>query len=177
MTDAYKVFQDAESRKAYDVWDSYLAASAGEDPKVRETLRSMLESAREDGEYTWVQTKLAEMYDEARESGLTWAPTPPRPCEADRQVRDYARDLLRGSLPLRVLDRLDSIGLSLRVLNRRFDDTLGLDRATREDAVYITARAESALDFAHAEAAERELERLKALARRCGVLDRGRSAA
>ncbi|KND40117.1 hypothetical protein [Streptomyces acidiscabies] len=171
MTDAYEVFQDAGLRKAYDVWDSYLAASTGEDPNTRETLRSLLESAREYGEFTWAQTKLAEMYDEARKAGLTCAPPPPRPAEEDRQVRDYAKDLLRGSLPLRLLDRLNSIHISLRVLNRRFHDAPDLDTATREDVLYITARAESALDLAHADAAKRELERLKTLARRCGVKD------
>ncbi|MDX2960545.1 hypothetical protein [Streptomyces acidiscabies] len=56
-------------------------------------------------------------------------------------------------------------------MGRRFRGTPGLDTATREDVLYITARAESALDLAHADAAKRELERLKTLARRCGVKD------
>ncbi|GAV42205.1 hypothetical protein Saa2_05127 [Streptomyces acidiscabies] len=57
------------------------------------------------------------------------------------------------------------------MLGRRFRGTPGLDAATRDDVIHITARAESALDLAHADAAKRELERLKTLARRCGVKD------
>ncbi|MFM9447031.1 hypothetical protein [Streptomyces acidiscabies] len=74
-------------------------------------------------------------------------------------------------LPLPLRDRLDHVGLLLRVLGRRFRDTPGLDTATRDDVIHITARAELALDLAHVDAAKRELERLKTLARRCGVPD------
>ncbi|MFG3493441.1 hypothetical protein [Streptomyces sp. NPDC047928] len=172
MPDAYEVMLDAELSKAFDVWSSYLDARTGEDPRVRAGLRAMLESAREaaaDGEPATARAVLADMYDEAREAALPWAPSPPRPCEADRQARDYAKDALPRVLPLDLRDRLDGIALFLSVTGRRLRTAPGLDAATRQDVLYITARAGMALDLAHPAAAHRELDRLKAIARRCGV--------
>ncbi|MEV6026381.1 hypothetical protein [Streptomyces sp. NPDC052036] len=109
------------------------------------------------------------MYDDAREAGLPWAPSPPRPCEADRQVRDYAKDVLPQVLPLRLRDRLNRVVVSLSVTSRRLQSARGLDAATLHDVLYITARAWMALDLAQPTAARRELERLVAIARRCSV--------
>ena len=94
---------------------------------------------------------------------------PARPCEADSQTRDYAKDELRQVLPLELREDLDSVAIYLRVTGRRLQAAPGLDAATRQDIIYITARAGMALDFADLTAARRELERLKALARRWGV--------
>ncbi|MFF9286660.1 hypothetical protein [Streptomyces griseosporeus] len=55
---------------------------------------------------------------------------------------------------------MDSVSLHLRVTGRRLRTAPGLDAATREDIVYVTARAGMALDLAHLAAARRELERL-----------------
>ncbi|MFD7684840.1 hypothetical protein [Streptomyces sp. NPDC059781] len=57
----------------------------------------------------------------------------------------------------------------MSVAGRRLRTAPGLDTATRQDILYATARAGMALDLAHPTAARRELERLEAIARRCGV--------
>jgi hypothetical protein len=163
---------DAELSKAFDVWSGYLDARTSEDPQVRARLCSMLESARTaaaEGDLVTARALVADMYDDAREAALVWAPTPPRPCEADRQARDYARDTLPRVLPLGLRDRLDHIVVSLSVTGRRLEAIPGLDAATRQDVLYITARAGMAVDLAHPTAARRELDRLKEIAQRWGL--------
>ncbi|MFD7612652.1 hypothetical protein [Streptomyces sp. NPDC059828] len=172
MPDAYDVMLDAELSKAFDVWSSYLDARTGEDAQARARLRSRLEWAREavaDGDRASALLGVADMYDETHGPGLSWAPPLPRPGEADEQARDYAKDELRHVLPLDLRDELGSIALFLRVTGRRLQSAPALDAATREDVAYITARAGMALDLAHPTAARRELERLEAIARRCGA--------
>ncbi|MGK5733769.1 hypothetical protein [Streptomyces sp. URMC 124] len=172
MPDTYKSMLDAGLNKAFDVWSSYLDARTGEDPAVRDRLRSALESARAaaaGGDSVTARTLVADMYDDARAAGLRWAPSPPRPCEADRQARDYAKDDLRHVLPVELREHLDSIAIYLSVTGRRLRTAPDMDDATRRDIGYITARAGMALDLAHAAAAQHELERLKAIARRWGV--------
>ncbi|MGW7080299.1 hypothetical protein [Streptomyces sp. NPDC054866] len=174
MPDAYEVMLDAELSKAFDVWSGYLDARTGEAPEVRAQLRCMLGSARAAGaagDPATARAVVADMYEVAREAAadLPWAPSPPRPCEADRQARDYAKDTLKRALPVNTQDRLDHVAVSLRVTGRRLQAVPGLDAATRQDILYITARAEMALDLVHLAAARRELERLEALARRWGV--------
>ncbi|MFE7468083.1 hypothetical protein ACFU6R_28835 [Streptomyces sp. NPDC057499] len=174
MPDAYRIMLDAELAKAFDVWSGYLDADTREDPAVRERLCSALESAREAaaaGERESARTKVAEMYEEAEEAGLRWAPVEPRPGEADRQARDYAKDRLRGTMSVHRRERLGSIAIHLSVATRRLLALPGLDPATREDIVYITARAAMALDLDHPVAARRELERLEAVERRHGLRD------
>ncbi|MEU2621378.1 hypothetical protein ABZ642_25090 [Streptomyces sp. NPDC007157] len=171
MPDVYEALLDAELSKAFDVWSGYLEARTGEDPEARAELRSLLDNARAlaaEGDRAAARAWLADMDDTARKAGLPWAPTPPRPCEADRQARDYVKDAT-PSLPLYLWDRLDHVRVSLAVTGYRLRDAVGLDAATREDIRYVTARAWMALDLAHVTAAQRELERLEAIARRCGV--------
>ncbi|MER6349144.1 hypothetical protein ACWC10_25850 [Streptomyces sp. NPDC001595] len=172
MPDTYVIMLDAELSKAFDVWAGYLDADTGEDPEARARLRRTLEAARAaaaDGEPTTARTLVADMYEDARGAGLRWAPSPPRPWEADRQARDYARNELRHVLSVDLRARLDSIELFLRVMTRRLYAVPGLDAATRQDILYLTARAEMALDLAHPAAARREYERLQDIARRWGV--------
>lgn len=172
MPDVYEILLDAELSKAFDVWSSYLDARTGEDPQARARLRSTLERAREaaaESDRGAARALVAEMYDEARGAGLPWAPPLPGPCATDRQTRDYAKDELRQALPLDLRDDLDTIAIFLSVTGRRLDAAPGLDAATRQDILYIQARAGMALDLAHPAAARRELERLKAIARRWGV--------
>ncbi|MEU6806453.1 hypothetical protein [Streptomyces neyagawaensis] len=52
----------------------------------------------------------------------------PRPCEADRQTRDYVKDTLSRTLPLELWDRLDTIALSLSVTGHRLQRATGSDR-------------------------------------------------
>ena len=172
MPDVYEVVRDAELRMAFDVWAGYLDARTGEDPEARAGLRAMLASAREaaaEGDDSAARAWVADMYDAAREAGLRWAPVLPCPCETDRRTRDYAKDELPRVLPQALRDRLFTISLFLSVTGRRLQTAPGLDTATRRDVLYVTARAEMALDLAHEAAAQRELERLKAIARRHGV--------
>ncbi|MFJ8668872.1 hypothetical protein [Streptomyces sp. NPDC093600] len=172
MPDTYEIMLDAELNKAFDVWSGYLDARTAEDPEARARLRSTLESARAaaaEGDPASARALVADMYDDAREAGLPWAPSPPSLCEADAQARDYAKDELRQVLPVGLREELDTIALFLRVTGRRLRATPGLSTATCQDIRYITARAGMALDLAHPTAARHELERLKAIARRCGV--------
>ncbi|MET8115622.1 hypothetical protein [Streptomyces prasinus] len=168
----YQIMLDAELSKAFDVWSGYLNARTGEDPQARARLRSTLRSAREAaaaGDPEFARALVAEMYDDAREAGLPWAPVRPGPCAADREARDYAKDDLREVLPLHLREGLDNIAIFLNVTDRRLRAAPGLDTTTCQDILYITARAGMALDLAHPTAARRELERLKGIARRCGV--------
>ena len=172
MPDVYKIMLDAELNRAFDVWSGYLNAETGEDPRIRARLRATLQSAREaaaEGDPASARAWVAEMYDAARQGGLAWAPVSPDPCAADRLTRDYAKDELRHVLPVHLREDLDSIAIYLRVTGRRLQAAPDLDAATQQDIRYITARAGMALDLAHPTAARRELERLQALARRCGV--------
>ncbi|MGW1587987.1 hypothetical protein [Streptomyces sp. NPDC002386] len=83
---------------------------------------------------------------------------------------DYAKDDRRTALPVSFREDLDSVAISLSVTNRRLQAASPrLDAATREDIVYVTARASMAFDLAHLPAARRELERLEAIARHWGV--------
>ncbi|MET8750334.1 hypothetical protein ABZW32_09630 [Streptomyces sp. NPDC004667] len=168
----YRIMLDAELGKAFDVWSGYLDARTGEDPQVRARLRSALQSARAaaaEGDPVSARALVAEMYEDAAEAGLAWAPVPPGPRAADRQARDYAKDGLRQVLPVHLREDLDSIAIYLRVTGRRLRTAPGLDAATQQDILYVSARAGMALDLAHPTAARRELERLEAIARRCGV--------
>ncbi|GHI82933.1 hypothetical protein Sxan_02970 [Streptomyces xanthophaeus] len=154
------------------MWSGYLNARTGEDPQVRARLRSTLQSARNaaaGGELDTGRALVTEMYDDARETDLPWAPVQPGPCTADLQARDYSKDELRTVLPVRLREDLDSIALFLRVTGRRLKNAPGLDAATRRDVLYVSARAGMALDLAHPTAARRELERLREIARRCNV--------
>ncbi|WP_369142493.1 hypothetical protein [Streptomyces sp. R44] len=173
MPDVYKIMLDAELSKAFDVWSGYLNARTGEDPQVRARLCSTLQSAREaaaEGDLASARALVTEMYDDARDAGLHWAPVQPGPCTADSQARDYAKDELRHVLPVQLREDLDSIAIYLLVAGRRLQAAPGLDAATRQDILYISARAGMALDLAHPTAARRELERLKAIARRCNLV-------
>ncbi|MFE3764300.1 hypothetical protein ACFXPI_21375 [Streptomyces sp. NPDC059104] len=168
----YRIMLDAELDKAFDVWSGYLDARTGEDPQVRARLRSALQSARAaaaEGDPVSARALVAEMYEDAAEAGLAWAPVLPGPRAADGQARDYAKDGLRQVLPVHLREDLDSIAIYLRVTGRRLETAPGLDAATQQDILYVSARAAMALDLAHPTAARRELERLKAIARRCGV--------
>ncbi|MEV7845996.1 hypothetical protein [Streptomyces cyaneofuscatus] len=122
MPDVYEIMLDAELSKAFDVWSSYLNARTGEDPQVRARLRSTLERARTaaaEGDRVCARALVAEMYDEARDAGLPWAPTSPAPRTADRQTRDYAKDELRQVLSVDLREDLDTIAIFLSVTGRR----------------------------------------------------------
>ncbi|MFD8938188.1 hypothetical protein ACFV0R_23560 [Streptomyces sp. NPDC059578] len=172
MPHVYEIMLDAELEQAFDVWSSYLDARTGEDPEVRAPLRATLRRARAaaaEGDRPSARALVAELHDAARDAGLPWAPVSHDPCTADRQARDYAKDERRRVLPVHLREDLDSIAIYLRVTGRRLRTVPDLDDATREDIRYVSARAGMALDLAHLTAARRELERLEAIARRCGV--------
>ncbi|MDN3023842.1 hypothetical protein [Streptomyces sp. S.PB5] len=174
MADAYEALLDAELAKALDVWSSYLDARTGEDPEVRAGLRVMLDRARravEERDHAGARRWVADLYEEARRAALPWAPERPRPHEADAQARDYAKDARPHAVGQGRRDRLDTIELFLWSTGRRLRTVPGLVESTLHDIHYITARAGMALDLAHPVAAQRELDRLKEIARRVGAED------
>ncbi|MEU9438656.1 hypothetical protein [Streptomyces sp. NPDC048252] len=88
-------------------------------------------------------------------------PVEARPDEADRQTRDYAKDLRHAALPVRVRDEMGRIELSLEVRFLALCCQPGLDCRIRQDIFYVAGRAAMALDLGHLEAAERESRRME----------------
>ncbi|MCZ9354896.1 hypothetical protein NGM36_34915 [Streptomyces mutabilis] len=84
-----------------------------------------------------------------------------RPDEADRQTRDYAKDLRHASLPVHVRDEMGRIELSLEVQFLALCRQPGLGCRIRQDIFYVAGRAAMALDLGHLEAAEREIQRME----------------
>ncbi|TQK97465.1 hypothetical protein FB563_2433 [Streptomyces puniciscabiei] len=90
-----------------------------------------------------------------------YRPVEARPDEADRQTRDYAKDLRHAALPVRVRDEMGRIELSVEVQFLVLCRQPGLDCQIRQDIFYVAGRAAMALDLGHLEAAEREIQRMK----------------
>jgi hypothetical protein len=88
-------------------------------------------------------------------------PVEARPDEADRQTRDYAKDLRHAALPVHVRDEMGRIELSLEVRFLALCRQPGLDCRIRQDVYYVAERAAMALDLGHLEAAEREIRRME----------------
>ncbi|MFE2583905.1 hypothetical protein ACFXGE_28455, partial [Streptomyces sp. NPDC059378] len=84
-----------------------------------------------------------------------------RPDEADRQTRDYAKDLWHAALPAAVRDETGRIELSLEVQFLALCCQPGLNCRIRQDIFYLAGRAAMALDLGHLEAAEREIRRME----------------
>jgi hypothetical protein len=94
-------------------------------------------------------------------SGHPCRPVEARPDEADRQTRDYAKDLRHTALPAHVRDEMGRIELSLEVRFRALCRQPGLDCRTRQDIFYVAGRAAMGLDLGHLEAAELEVRRME----------------
>ena len=74
-------------------------------------------------------------------------PVEARPDEADRQTREYAKDLPHTALPVRVRDDMGRIELSLEVRFLALCRQPGLDCRIRQDTFYVAGRAAMALDL------------------------------
>jgi hypothetical protein len=90
-------------------------------------------------------------------------PAESRPDEADRQVRDHLKDIVRDHLPAEFRDWMSGTQLSLDVTFQALRDASALDPRARQDAFYLYGRATMALEVGDRETAERELERLRDL--------------
>ncbi|MBT2403895.1 MULTISPECIES: hypothetical protein [unclassified Streptomyces] len=167
MTDMFEIWQRAELAKRVDVLESFLGSRYAGDPALSREVASDAAAAR---------TALAaadpwraqDCLDALERRAADWRghphfPAVPRPADADGQVRDYVKDRLRGVLSPVELDRLDFPHVSLSVLHRRLCGHPELDPQTREDIHYVHARGRMALDLGHADAAAREVERLRAI--------------
>ncbi|GAA1583483.1 hypothetical protein GCM10009678_77690 [Actinomadura kijaniata] len=99
-------------------------------------------------------------------------PAEPRPDEADRQIRDYAKDAYPERLSVRQRDRVGRITLFMNVGLRALAGA-DLPRQVREDVFYLYGRVSMALDAGHLAAAERELARLEELRERYAPRRRG----
>ncbi|MGW2886638.1 hypothetical protein ACWDDN_15025 [Streptomyces griseoruber] len=90
-----------------------------------------------------------------------YRPVEARPDEADRQTRDYAKDLRHAALSAGVRDEMGGIELSLEVRFLALCRQPGLGCRIRQDIFYVAGRAAMALDLGHLEAAEREIRRME----------------
>ncbi|GAA2449008.1 hypothetical protein [Streptomyces macrosporus] len=92
-------------------------------------------------------------------------PDEPRPDEADRQVRDFLKDVLRDELSSRARDWMSRTELALEVNFLALRGMRTPAPRTREDAFYLYGRATMALDLGYRAAAERGAESLRELRR------------
>ncbi|MEU7565205.1 hypothetical protein AB0A99_04180 [Streptomyces fradiae] len=168
MADLYGIWQRAEVARRLDVLSGFVAMCVAGDADARRRLALLADGAEAALSASPPDLELAQRHlDElVRWADTEWAdhpyrPVEARPDEADRQTRDYAKDLRHGALPDPVRDEMGRIELSLEVrflaLCRRPD----LDCRAREDVFYTAGRAAMALDLGHLEAAERELRRME----------------
>ncbi|GAA1558445.1 hypothetical protein GCM10009827_094250 [Dactylosporangium maewongense] len=88
-------------------------------------------------------------------------PAEPRPDEADRQVRDYVKDVIRDRVPAELRDWAERTQLFLDVTYKAVMREQTLPARVREDVRYVYVRGTMAVDLGNRTAAERELERLK----------------
>jgi hypothetical protein len=174
MARLYEIWQRAEVSRRLDVLSGFIAmCAAGDDVAQRRLARlaadadAALCSSTPDLAVAW------ECVDElVRWADTEWAdhpyrPVEGRPDEADRQTRDYAKDLWRAALPVPVRDELGRIELSLEVRFLALCRQPGLDCRIRQDVFYVAGRAAMALDLGYLEAAEREIQRME----RVGAVD------
>ncbi|MGX1274725.1 hypothetical protein [Streptomyces phaeoluteigriseus] len=168
MTGLYEIWQRAEVSRRLDVLSGFIAMCAAEDKAARRRLTQMIADA--DAALSASPTDLvaaSEYLDElVHWADTEWAdhpyrPVESRPDEADRQTRDYAKDLRHAALPVRVRDEMSRIELSLEVRFLALCRQPGLDCRIRQDVFYVAGRAAMALDLGHLEAAEREVRRME----------------
>jgi leucyl-tRNA synthetase len=89
------------------------------------------------------------------------APAEPRPDEADRQVRDYVKDVSRDRVPRELREWAERTQSFLDFIFKALIRGQALPAWVREDVRYVYGRATMAIDLGHRAAAERELERLR----------------
>ncbi|MFL1381984.1 MULTISPECIES: hypothetical protein [unclassified Nocardiopsis] len=167
MAGLYEIWQRAEVSRRLDVLSGFVAMCAAGDNDARRRLARLVAGAdaalsASPPDLVTASTHLDEL---VRWADTEWADHPyrpgeARPDEADRQTRDYAKDLRRAALPVSVQNEMGRIELSLEVRFLALCRRPGLGCRTRQDVFYVAGRAAMALDLGHLEAAEREIQRM-----------------
>lgn len=167
MAGLYEIWQRAEVSRKIDVLSGFMAMCAAGDEGARRRLARLVTGA--DTALSASPPDLEVASDYLAEL-VSWAdtewpdhpyrPVEARPDEADRQTRDYAKDLRHVALPAHVRDEMGRIELSLEVRFLALCRQPGLDCRLRQDVFYIAGRAAMALDLGHLEAAEQEVRRM-----------------
>ncbi|MFF9851038.1 hypothetical protein [Streptomyces litmocidini] len=163
MAGLYEIWQRAEGSRRLDVLSGFIAmcvAGTPSRPAGRRRGRGPLRLAPDlvaasehlDELVWWADTEWADH---------PYRPAEARPDEADRQTRDYAKDLRHVALPVPLRDEMGRIELSLEVRFLALCRQPGLDCRIRQDVFYVAGRAAMALDLGHLEAAEREIRRME----------------
>ncbi|WP_327070249.1 hypothetical protein [Kitasatospora sp. NBC_01302] len=168
MAGLYEIWQRAEVSRRLDVLSGFIAMCVAGEDDARRRLAQLVAGA--DAALSALPPDLvvaSEYLDElVWWADTEWAdhpfrPVEARPDEADRQMRDHAKDLRYASLPVRVRDEMGRIELSLEVRLLALCRQPGLGCRIRQDVYYIAGRAAMALDLGHLEAAEREIRRME----------------
>ena len=171
MAGLYGIWQRAEVSRRLDVLSGFVAMCVAGDDDARRRLAQLVAGA--DAALSTSPADVdtaAEYLDElVRWADAEWAdhpyrPAEARPDEADRQTRDYVKDLRHTALPAHVLDEMGRIELSLEVRFLALCRQPGLDCRTREDIFYVAGRAAMALDLGQLDVAELEIRRMKQVA-------------
>ncbi|MER6212113.1 hypothetical protein [Streptomyces sp. NPDC001642] len=168
MAGLYEIWQRAEVARRLDVLSGFVAMCVAGDADARRRLTQLVAGVEEALSASPPDGVVASEYlDEL----VWWAdtewvdhpyrPVEVRPDEADRQTRNYAKDLRHAALPVRVRDEMGRIELSLEVGFLALCRQSGLDCRTRQDIFYVAGRAAMALDLGYLEAAEREVRRME----------------
>ncbi|MFF4845831.1 hypothetical protein [Streptomyces collinus] len=168
MAGLYEIWRRAEVSRRLDVLSGFIAMCAAGDDDARRRLAQL--SAGAEAALSASPPDLV-IASECLDELLFWAdtewadhpyrPVEARPDEADRQTRDYAKDLRHAVLPVPFRDEMGRIELSLEVGFLALCRQPELDCRTRQDVFYVAGRAAMALDLGHLEAAEREIRRME----------------
>ncbi|MFF8729474.1 hypothetical protein ACF073_23690 [Streptomyces sp. NPDC015171] len=168
MAGLYEIWQLAEVSRRLDVLSGFVAMCVAGDDDARRRLAQLVADAE-----TALSASPADLEtaSESLDQLVRWAdtewndhpyrPVEARPDEADRQTRDYAKDLRHATLPVGVRDEMGRIELSLEVRFLALCRQPELDCRIRQDIFYVAGRAAMALDLGHLEAAEHEIRRMK----------------
>lgn len=168
MAGLYEIWQRAEVSRRIDVLSGFIAMCVAGDDDARRRLAQLVADADAALSSSAPDVVAASEYlDElvgwadAEWADHPYRPVEARPDEADRQTRDYAKDLRHATLPTAVRDEMGRIELSLEVRFLALCRRSGLDCRIRQDIFYVAGRAAMALDLGHLEAAEREIRRME----------------
>ncbi|MFE0420905.1 hypothetical protein [Streptomyces sp. NPDC058953] len=167
MIDPYEAWRLATLRRDANALAPFIAYATDDETVAREALRLSAEV------FTATVADLDAAEDavaalRSRADDLTphpHQPHTPAPAEADGQVRDYLDDIRREALGWIEPDWRYTTNLFLSVGLRALLNSR-LPCAVREDAIYLHARATTALDLGHRDAALAELARFEELRER-----------
>lgn len=168
MADLYEIWQQAEVSRRLDVLSGFIAMCVAGDDDARRRLAQLTADAEAalSASPPDVEAASQRLDELVRWADTEWAdhpyrPVEGRPDEADRQTRDYAKDLRHAALPVHVRDEMGRIELSLEVRFLALCRRPRLDCRIRQDVFYVAGRAAMALDLGYLDVAEREIRRME----------------